>query len=122
MIESALRHGDIDARMIHNWIKDLHYISQSLTSKDLNHPYIEGTFWIRLYGLLTEVRDNFEYVSQQIVPLLSSDSEPEMKQVILLTDLIYKEIQGMISDLTDEEHLVIDNLRQTNCHVLQKGW
>lgn len=122
LIKSASRHGDIDAKMIHNWIKDLHFISQKLANKDLNHTYIEGTFWIRLYGLLTEVRDNFEYVSKEIVPLLSKDSEPEMKQVIMLTDLIYQEIQGIITDLSDEEHLVIDNLRQTNCHVLQKGF
>lgn len=122
LIESSSKHGDIDALMIKNWIKDLKYIVDNIVAGNFNLPYLEGTLWIRLFGLLTEIRDNYEYVVKKILPLLTKDTDPAMRQVLVLTGEIYNEIQGIINELNEDEHLFIDYLRQTNCHVLQKGF
>ena len=122
LIDNASRHGDIDALMVKNWIKDLNYIVENIILGNFNIPYLEGTLWIRLFGLLTEIRDNYEYVSNNILPLVNKNTDPAMKEVIKLTKEIYDEIINITNELTEDEHLVIDYLRQTNCHVLQKGF
>lgn len=122
LIDSASKHGDIDALMIKNWIKDLKYIVDNIVAGNFNLPYLEGTLWIRLFGLLTEIRDNYEYVAKNILPLLTKDTDPAMKKVIILAEEIYNDILGIINELNEDEHLFIDYLRQTNCHVLQKGF
>lgn len=122
IIASAEKHGGIDALMIRNWIRDLNYIVDSISAGNFALPYLEGAFWIRIFGLLTEIDKNYEYVAKKIFPLLDKIFEKDMKVVVSLSKDLYSEIQKIKKELSEDDHLIIDYLRQTNCHVFQKGF
>ncbi len=92
------------------------------------HRTIEGVFWIRLFGVLVEIDNNYKSFLKLFKVKTYEDFEKQYHEKFstcseykFIFD-ITSEIELIRKSLSLEELVAIDNFRQTNCHVLQKGY
>ncbi|MCB9061536.1 MAG: hypothetical protein H6622_08450 [Halobacteriovoraceae bacterium] len=130
IIDCIEEHITVDAKQIENWIGHLSYISDSLIDESMSdhHASLENLFWIRLFGLIVEIQENFQ-VSNDILDVTTYDEftvkYPNLAENNQLLNYVFKilDLISLIKSKFNERELIaIDNYRQTNCHVLQKHY
>jgi hypothetical protein len=97
--------ADIIPKQIVEWVKDLKRVSDSILA-GTECPSDYGIFWVRLYGLLTEIRKYFGPGTLVI----------EEKSGRIINELI----ERILAKFSQEEFLWIEHERMCHCHVNQQ--
>lgn len=96
--------ADIIPRQIGEWAKDLNRVSEMI-SGGKEAPSDFGLFWIRLYGLLIEIRQYFA-LGTLVIENRSGK-------------IIHELIENIFSKFSEDEFLWIEHERMCHCHVNQ---
>ncbi|MEO0594047.1 MAG: hypothetical protein AAFZ38_10750 [Myxococcota bacterium] len=59
LYDQAIHSGDIDAQLQRNWLSTTARLCRHVSTSDPIHPDSFSHFWIKLHGVLVEVRNNF---------------------------------------------------------------
>lgn len=121
LLKSVEYNSEINVKLIHQWIKDTGRIAGLVFKETIIYPY-PAVFWIRLYGLIVEVRK--EHAIDPKLQLWESQGLLNAETVFILRAkaAVGDAINAMMKGLSRNELIIIDYYRQTNAHVLQKGY
>tara|TARA_Y100000780_G_scaffold230853_1_gene254091 strand:- start:75427 stop:76086 length:660 start_codon:yes stop_codon:yes gene_type:complete len=130
LADSILSKGDIHALQKKQWIGTTLHVSNWLIT-NLGHAdsgSFESLFWIRLYATIVEFGDEFENTLKKLgadnlemcekLSPLNYDGKDILGDMFQIRDKA-RELKQL---LTRDELILLENLRHSNCHILQKRY
>lgn len=111
---SKIKKEPIEEMQYAGWVVDLKLVADVFLGKSIIKPYDypPAVFWIRLHGAITEVRAFYIKDEMNQAERRGRNNYRRIKEVNVLFD-------KLLNKLSEEEIVVIDNYRQTNCHAIQ---
>ncbi|MEI6092765.1 MAG: hypothetical protein WCQ47_03685 [bacterium] len=124
LLRDIEKRSPIDALLYRGWILNLNYtINRLLIESDEDtQEMLTAIFWIRTQGLLTEISSHYRKVYDNFDYGLKSGKIDPNNTLLILIARIYNLLEKIKKSLNEEEIIIIDYLRQTHCHVIQKGY
>ena len=110
LIDDLIGQGWMNFHLIANWCGNLSLLSDELLKDETRMASLrEGMFWIRLWSVVVDLHERFSKT-------VASGSANEFAKSVSGV------IQSIRSKLSEDDLIVLDYLRQTNCHVTQSGY
>lgn len=123
MNESAeRRQNDLDARLKCQWVENLEQVVQTLLREGDAAPWpFMGMFWVRLYGVLADLRSEqvafFRFLG--VDPLTHVANAGSLLELGVETA---RRIEGVRQSLTEDELIYVDYRRHTESHPTQSAY
>jgi hypothetical protein len=118
--------GTIHAQQEHQWIRDAHHYTRKVALEGKScSPEGRALFWIRLAGLLQDVREHLETQEKLWKTMMQGDSTTEARLRPTNYDPIKAVLDGIeavMGSLSDVELLYLAYRRDVECHPWQDSY
>ncbi len=115
--------GDVHAQQERQWIRDAHFYTRKVAADGpAATPETRAVFWIRLVGLLKEVRQHLEEQQATFAEMMQGDPIAEAQLRLRYADpprRILEAIAAVRATLNEDELLYAAYRRDVECHPWQ---
>lgn len=103
------------------WVENLGAVTRAIVN-DRAEPFgvIASVFWIRLYGVLTELRDDFK--TWTLVRDDKPAPSPGLATMLASEKRVHEACAAVYASLDERELMFVALTRHTEAHVTQKGF
>jgi len=106
----------VDTKLRLQWVENFEYVTRELAQPRAVPEWASfGIFWIRLHGVLVDIRETFDRWAR--LPVAEFPTSP-----LCQAQNIHRLILAVRDSLTEDEVIWADYRRQTEAHVRQSGY